>query len=176
LTPAFGVLALDPQPIEGFFGRLLRLGVLAFLVQPIGLGSLVARLLGRPIEPIARRRVDLADELGTLKRVSNPHGCQNQDPDHRHHCQAMHEAPPTGGFRNGGEYSKIVSLQPARCTNTAPSCTRARKHATRTAGLFTLAPDVTSHRQACHGHETTVPSRSPSPSGPPRWPHVLSIA
>src|SRR4029077_8865991 len=78
--------------------------------------------------------------------------------------------------RNGWEYSKFAIAQLATCTKTAPSCTRAGKHATRTAGLLTLAPDVTSQRQACHGHVTTVPSRSPSPSGPPRWLHVLSVA
>src|SRR6267378_926717 len=86
-----------------------------------------------------------------------------------------------GWMENGESIPPIVAArrpdaQPPRCTKTAPACTRAGKHATRTAGLLTLAPEVTSQRHACQGHATTVPSRSPSPSGPPRWLHVLSMA
>ena len=50
------------------------------------------------------------------------------------------------------------------------------KHGTRTAGLLALAPLLTSQRQPCQGQTTTVPSRSPSPSGPPRCGHPLSTA
>src|SRR5947207_332051 len=39
-----------------------------------------------------------------------------------------------------------------------------------------LQPVVTSYCQPCHGQVTIAPSSSPSPSGPPRWRHVLSIA
>src|SRR2546426_8060733 len=62
-------LRLDAETLEPFFRRLLRLGVLAFLVQPIGLRRLYARVRGRRVEPVARRRVDLAHQLGALKRL-----------------------------------------------------------------------------------------------------------
>src|SRR5438128_186977 len=39
-----------------------------------------------------------------------------------------------------------------------------------------LQPVVTSYCQPCHGQVTIAPSSSPSPSGPPRWRQVLSIA
>src|SRR5437899_11010106 len=39
-----------------------------------------------------------------------------------------------------------------------------------------LRPVVTSYCQPCQGQVTIAPSSSPSPSGPPRWIQVLSIA
>src|SRR5690242_8204053 len=47
---------------------------------------------------------------------------------------------------------------------------------TQADGLLTETPVFTLNCQECHGHVTTSPSNSPSPSGPPRWTHVLSTA
>src|SRR5881296_2238514 len=45
-----------------------------------------------------------------------------------------------------------------------------------TAGLRGLTPVQTSNSQPCQGQVTTVPLRTPSPSGPPRWGQVFSTA
>src|SRR5256885_11144156 len=70
--------------------------------------------------------------------------------------------------------STRLSCQTSTFTSVPSTFTSYRS--TLAAGFATQAPVVTSYCQPCQGQVTTDPSSSPSPSGPPRWMQVLSIA